>query len=216
MNYRAALFDMDGTILDTLEDMHQSVNATLRHFSLPEIRREDTRAFVGNGARRLIEQAVPADLPPEQVEEILRYYLDYYNAHSNIATGPYAGIPELLQRLKQAGMRVAVVSNKPARTVSVLVEEIFDGVFESWAGEKDGLCRKPYPDMVLAVMEAMGLPPAECAYIGDSEVDIATAANAGTPCVSVTWGFRDRDVLERAGAGCLVDTVAELEQALLG
>lgn len=216
MKYKAALFDMDGTILDTLEDMYNSVNATMRHFSLPEISIDDTRAYVGNGAARLIERAVPVGTSPALTEEVLEWYKGYYNDHSSIATAPYAGIPELLAALKEAGVRLAVVSNKPDRTVRELADAFFEGLFVSAVGESPAVRRKPAPDTVNAAVAAMGLEKADCVYIGDSEVDVATAANAGLDCISVSWGFRSEAQLVEAGAQLIVATPDELSEALLG
>lgn len=216
MKYKAALFDMDGTILDTLEDMHSSVNAAMRHFSLPEISIEDTRAFVGNGAARLIERAVPSNTSPALTAEVLEWYKRYYNDHSSIATAPYAGIPELLAALKAAGVSLAVVSNKPDQTVRELADAFFGGLFVSAVGESSAVRRKPAPDTVNAAVAAMGLEKGDCVYIGDSEVDIATAANAGLDCISVSWGFRSTEQLIEAGAQLIVGTTDELFGALLG
>ncbi len=216
MKYKAALFDMDGTILDTLEDMYNSVNATMRHFSLPEIGIDDTRAYVGNGAARLIERAVPDGTSPTLTVEVLEWYKRYYNDHSSIATAPYAGIPELLAALKEAGVRLAVVSNKPDRTVRELADAFFEGLFVSAVGESPAVRRKPAPDTVNAAVAAMGLEKTDCVYIGDSEVDVATAANAGLDCISVSWGFRSEAQLVEAGAQLIVATPDELSEALLG
>lgn len=215
MKYKAALFDMDGTILDTLEDMHSSVNAALRHFFLPEIGLDDTRAFVGNGAARLIERAVPPGTSPALTAEVLEWYKRYYNDHSSISTAPYAGIPELLAALKAAGVSLAVVSNKPDQTVRELADAFFGGLFVSAVGESPAVRRKPCPDTVNAAVAAMGLEKSECVYIGDSEVDVATAKNAGLDCISVSWGFRSEAQLAESGALLIVRTPAELGKVLL-
>lgn len=214
MKYEAALFDMDGTILDTLEDMYLSVNAALREFSLPEITLEETSAYVGNGARRLIEQAVPAGTEPELTERVLAWYLPYYNDHSRIKTKPYDGIPELLTELKSAGLKLAVVSNKPNTTVGELNRLFFDGLFLSAVGESPEVRRKPWPDMVNAAVEAMGPDKSRCVYIGDSEVDVATARNAGLDCIAVSWGFRTREQLVEAGAQSIAASPRELAELL--
>lgn len=215
MKYKAVLFDMDGTILNTIEDMHDSVNAALRHFSLPPIRPEDTMAYVGNGARRLVELAVPEGTDRELTEAVLAWYKPYYNDHSLIKTRPYDGIPELLASLKAAGMKLAVVSNKPDLTVQSLVKQLFDGVFDTSAGESAAVRRKPWPDTVDAAVAAMNTDKAECVYVGDSEVDIATAKNAGIDCLSVSWGFRSEEQLIRSGARTIVRTPGELLDILL-
>lgn len=210
MKYDAVLFDMDGTILDTLEDMHDSVNATLRHFSLPEQSMDETRAYVGNGAARLISLSVPAGTDAETTERVLSWYKPYYNDHSCIKTKPYAGIPELLETLRGAGVKLAVVSNKPDETVGLLAELFFKGLFHSAVGESAGIRRKPAPDTVNAAVEAMGLPKSRCVYVGDSEVDVQTAKNAGLPCIAVAWGFRSEAELRAAGAETVVRTPEEL------
>lgn len=216
MRYDAALFDMDGTILDTIEDMHDSVNAALRHFSLPPISLAETMAYVGNGAKRLIEQAVPEGTDAALTEEVLAWYKPYYNDHSLIKTRPYEGIPELLEALKNAGVKLAVVSNKPDRTVQELVKKLFDGVFDSSVGESAAVRRKPWPDTVDAAVETLGLTKSRCVYIGDSEVDVRTAENAGMDCISVSWGFRTEQQLIDAGAAKIAHSPEELKKILLG
>lgn len=216
MDYDAVLFDMDGTILDTLEDMHASVNAALRHFALPEIGMADTAAFVGNGARRLVEQAVPAGTPSALTEQVLAWYKPYYNDHSRIKTKPYEGIRELMENLRRDGCGLAVVSNKPDRTVRELAEIFFAGLLESAVGESDTIRRKPAPDTVLRAAEAMGIPRERCVYVGDSEVDVATARNAGMDCIAVKWGFRSEEQLIAAGAERIAATPRELERMIRG
>lgn len=215
MKYKAALFDMDGTLIDSLEDMMDSVNATLSHFSMPQISYEQTRCYVGNGARRLIEQAVPAGTDSRLFEQVYNYYLGYYNTHAGIKTHPYEGIIPMLSALKNAGMKLAVISNKPDATVRELTPVFFDGLFELSVGESPSVRRKPAPDTVYAAINAMGLEKSECVYIGDSEVDVATAKNAGVDCIAVTWGFRTVQTLLDAGAETLINTVPELEKKLL-
>lgn len=214
MKYDAVLFDMDGTILDTLEDMHSSVNAALRAFGMPEISADETRAYVGNGAARLIALSVPAGTDAETTEKVLNWYRPYYNDHSCILTKPYAGIPELLAALRDRGMKLAVVSNKPDETVGLLAELFFKGLFNSAVGESAGIRRKPAPDTVNAAVAAMGLPKDRCVYVGDSEVDVLTAKNAGLACIAVAWGFRSEAELVAAGAETIVHTPEELMKEL--
>lgn len=215
MQYDAALFDMDGTILDSIEDMHDSVNAALAHFSMRSISLAETTAYVGNGARRLIEQAVPAGTDDALTEEVLAWYKPYYNDHSRIKTRPYDGIPELLSELRRAGFALAVVSNKPDKTARELTELFFDGLFASYVGESPTVRRKPWPDMVDAAVTAMGMDKSRCVYIGDSEVDVATARNAGLDCISVSWGFRTEQQLIDAGAETIARSPDELLKMLL-
>ena len=198
MKYQAVLFDLDGTLLDTLEDMADALNRTMDSFALPHRSLQEVRSFVGNGARRLIALATGAG--GDRLEEILAVYKEDYDRNCLVKTAPYPGIMQLLDQLHAAGCLVGIVSNKPDSTVQSLSEALFQGKADIAVGEKAGVRRKPAPDTVLAAMEALGVTRAETVYVGDSEVDIMTARAAGVPCISVTWGFRDRDVLEDAGA----------------
>lgn len=186
------LWDLDGTLLDTLQDLTDSTNAALHRHGLPGRTREEVRRFVGNGAKKLIYSAVDGRADPEAV---LADFRDYYSAHCRDKTGPYAGISVALEKL---GKRypMAVVSNKPDEAVKLLAARYFPGLYAR--GEDTDCPRKPDPAMVLQAMKAIGVE--RCVYVGDSEVDIATAKNAGLPCLSVLWGFRDRGELEEAGA----------------
>lgn len=212
MRYKTVLFDLDGTLLDTLEDMTDALNRTMRKFGLPERTLKEVRSFVGNGARRLIELATGAE--GERLEEILAVYKKDYDENYLIKTAPYPGILELLKTLRQNGVRTGVVSNKPDSTVQELSEALFQKLADVSVGEKAGIRRKPAPDTVLAAMEQLGASKADTVYVGDSEVDIATARAAGIPCISVTWGFRDRDVLIDAGARTFADSSEELLRLL--
>ena len=215
MSYKAVLFDMDGTVMNTIDDLHDSVNASLKHFGLPEISLKDTMRFIGNGARRLIEQAVPADSSTELAELVLEYYVNYYKGHCLIKTAPYDGITELMRRLKEAGVRNVIVSNKPDAATVEIAERFFSGLTEFAIGEKEGLRRKPWPDMVDAAVERLGLSKRECVLVGDSEVDIATAKNADVDCISVLWGFRDKGQLTEAGAAVFAETPEVLGELVL-
>ena len=188
----AVIFDLDGTLLDTLEDLTDATNAALTAFGYPQRSLEEVRQFVGNGAPRLLELAVPEGV---EYQPVLAWFKAYYDAHCHIKTGPYPGI---LEALNQIGTEypVAIVSNKPDSAVKALCAEYFPGIFA--LGEHDGCKRKPAADMVFLAMEAIGAD--DCVYVGDSEVDVATAKNAGVPCLSVLWGFREQAVLEQAGA----------------
>lgn len=188
----AVLFDMDGTLLDTLGDLHAAVNHVLARFGYPLRTVEEVCRFVGNGAGRLIHLAVPEGAPEAPV---LAAFDAYYAAHCDILTKPYAGIPEALAVLAER-YPLAVVSNKPDAAVKELAKRYFPGLFAR--GESTDCPRKPAPDMVFKAMEALGVD--RCVYVGDSDVDIVTAKNAGVPCLSVTWGFRGREELQAAGA----------------
>ena len=215
MKYKAILFDMDGTLLDTLADMVSAVNHILSVHGWPLRTTEEVRTFVGNGARRLMERALPPTVTGEDFEAVLAEYRDWYQAHNCVDTAPYAGIPAVLAALDAAGIKTAVVSNKPDEVVRALRADFFAGAVPIAVGETAAIRRKPAPDMLLAAMEQLGADPAGTVFVGDSEVDIATARAANLPCISVLWGFRDRDVLERAGAQQFAADIAQL-QALLG
>ena len=206
------LFDLDGTLLDTLEDLRDATNAALRHFGCPERSLEEIRSFVGNGARNQLRLSLPGNGDDPDLEEILDWYKAYYSAHCQIRTAPYAGCPEVLEELK-AEFPLAIVSNKPDLAVKTLCARYFPGIYA--LGEAPDCARKPAPDMVFRAMKEIGAE--RCVYVGDSEVDIRTAKNAGVPCVSVLWGFRDREVLEAEGGrhfcgdpARLADTIREV------
>ena len=217
MKYRAVLLDMDGTVLDTLRDLNAAANRALEEFGFPPRTIDETRRFVGNGSRRLLELSLPEGTDGETVDSVLAWYLPYYNAHANDATGPYAGIPELLAALKEEGIPLAVVSNKPDRTVKELAAIHFPGLLETAVGENEagGVRRKPWPDTLLTAAAFLGVEPCECLYVGDSEVDVLTAARAGMDCASVLWGFRSREELEAAGAKLLFETPEALKEYIL-
>jgi phosphoglycolate phosphatase len=185
------LFDLDGTLLDTLGDLTDATNYALRVHGYPERSIAEIRRFVGNGAANQIRLSVPEGADHEPV---LATYKPYYDAHCQIKTAPYPGIIEALEELKDYPM--AVVSNKPHSAVTVLAKQYFGDIYAR--GETPDCPRKPAPDMVLQTMKALGID--KCVYVGDSEVDVKTARNAGVPCLAVLWGFRDKEVLEKEGA----------------
>ncbi len=213
MKYKTVLFDLDGTLLDTLEDMTDALNRTMRLHGLPERTAKEVRSFVGNGARRLIELAAEG-VDGERFEQILSDYKRDYDENYLIKTAPYPGILELLKTLRDNGVQTGVVSNKPDSTVQELSEALFHNLADVSVGEKAGIRRKPAPDTVLAAMEQLGATREDTVYVGDSEVDIATARAAGIPCISVTWGFRDQDVLIAAGAETFASSSEELLKLL--
>ncbi len=210
MEYRAVLWDMDGTVLDTLEDLWAAVNVSLRRFGLPEVSLDRVRMGLGNGAAHLISCCAPE----ERREEVLGFYKPWYDAHCNLRTRPYEGILPLMERLKAAGIRQALISNKPDPAVRELARFYFPDLLETAVGESEGVRRKPEPDAVLYAVEQMGLAAGDCVYVGDTEVDLETARRAGMDCIAVTWGFRSREQLLNAGATCLADTAEELEKLL--
>ena len=210
MRYQAILWDLDGTLLNTLDDLAASVNAALGAHKLPSRTVGEVCAFVGNGIRRLIEQAVPADSDDVTIESVLSDFKMHYAVHCQDTTAPYDGILPLLRRLKEAGVRSAVVSNKADFAVSKLVQDMFSDVVDVAVGQRDAIPKKPAPDMVNIALEMLGVTRDEVLYIGDSEVDVVTAEAAGLAGVFVTWGFRSREQLAAAGATVTVDSVEEL------
>jgi len=215
MRYQAVLFDMDGTVLDTLDDLYDSINHSLAEFSLPRVSREHVRQCLGNGAAYLVKHSVPEGSSPELEAKVLAFYKPWYDAHCLIKTAPYDGILPLMQELKEHGLRLAIISNKPDRAVQELSAAFFPGLLELSVGESPSVRRKPAPDTVLKAAAQIGLPVDQCVYVGDSEVDLQTARNAGMDCISVTWGFRDEPQLLDAGAATLVHMPKELEALLL-
>ena len=205
----AILFDLDGTLLNTLEDLTDATNAALVRFGCPERTLEEVRGFVGNGAERLIRLALPGKENDPPVREVLAWYKDFYAAHSQIKTRPYEGILEALEAVKEE-FPVAVVSNKPDTATKLLCKQYFGDVFA--LGESDRCPRKPAPDMVHRAMAAIGAE--RCIYVGDSEVDVLTAKHAGVPCLSVLWGFRDKAALLEAGAEHFCEKPADLLKTL--
>ena len=199
------LWDLDGTLLDTLQDLADSCNHVLTELGHPTRSREEVRRFVGNGIRRLMEQAVPEGVPAEPAYEMIK---SYYASHCQIKTAAYPGINAALESLRAYPM--AIVSNKPDGAVKTLCSDFFPGIYTR--GESADCPRKPAPDMVHKAMEDLGIDG--CIYVGDSEVDIATAKNAGVPCLSVTWGFRSRDALIAAGATRFCDDPGDLKEVL--
>ena len=215
MKYQAVLFDMDGTVLDTLDDLCDSINHSLAEFSLPNVSREHVRQCLGNGAAFLVSHSIPAGSSPELEADVLAFYKPWYDAHCLIKTAPYEGILPMMQSLKEQGLRLAIISNKPDRAVQELSDAFFPGLLELSVGESPSVRRKPAPDTVLTAASQIGLSVDQCVYVGDSEVDLETARNAGMDCISVTWGFRDEAQLIEAGASVLVRTPEELESLLL-
>ena len=211
MRYRGVLWDMDGTVLDTLEDLWAAVNVSLRRFSLPEASLEAVRAGLGNGAAHLISCVAPE----EKWEQVLAFYKPWYDAHCNLKTHPYPGILPLMGELRAGGVRQAIISNKPDPAVQELAKSYFPGLLDSAVGESETVRRKPNPDAVLHAIGQMGLSPEDCVYIGDTEVDLATAKNAGLACIAVSWGFRSREQLLSAGAARIAASAQELAAILL-
>lgn len=215
MKYTTILFDLDGTILNTVEDLNLSLNFVLKKYGLPLRSVAETAAFLGNGIRRLIELGAGENVPAETVDAMFADFKAHYEVHCLDKTCPYEGIPELVAALRAAGKKTAVVSNKADFAVQELVERFFPGLFDFAVGEREGVRRKPAPDSVNEALKQLHAARDEAVYIGDSEVDIATAKNAGLPCVCVAWGFRSEEQLHEAGGETIVPSVAAL-RALLG
>ena len=214
---RYAIFDLDGTLLDTLDDLTDSMNYLLGKHNFPLRTRDEVRNFVGNGVRKLVERAVPNDYK-EDDEFIDKFYDDfslYYNSHSDIKTSPYPGTLDMLDKLLRNGFDIAIVSNKIDSAVKDLSMKFFGERIKAAIGEKPSIRHKPEPDMVFMAMEKMDADKGNSIYIGDSEVDIQTAKNSGIPCISVLWGFKDRKFLEISGASILVDSMESLGEKLI-
>jgi phosphoglycolate phosphatase len=216
MKYKAAVFDMDGTILNTIDDLRDSVNAVLAHFGYPKRSPEEIRAFVGGGSYQLIRMALPEGCSKKIVDEVHDFYRPYYAAHSEIKTAPYPGIVELLSKLKAAGLKLAVVSSKPDGPVNTLCKKYFDGVFDISIGDRPDLERKPAPDALFLALKELGVDKDEAVFTGDSEYDIAIAKNAGVFGIAVSWGYRDRDLLAGLGPGSIADSCEDIERIILG
>ena len=199
MKYKAVIFDMDGTVLNTIEDITDSVNYILTKYDLPERSVDEVRHFVGNGARVLMSKAINEGEAHPLFDRILKEYEAYYQAHCNIKTGPYYHIPELLKELSERGHKLAIVSNKPMGAVQELNKVYFGDYVPVAIGVTPELRRKPYPDECLLAMEQLGVNKEDCIYVGDSDVDYKTAVNTGLKCISCLWGFRTKEELLKAG-----------------
>lgn len=206
------IFDLDGTLLDTLGDLAAATNYALRQHGMPEHSVDDVRRFVGNGVAKLIERAVPGGTANPQYESVLSVFRQYYLQHSLDTTRPYDGIVDMLTELHRRGKRTAVVSNKFMAATQELCRHFFGDTIEVAIGEHEaqGIRKKPAPDTVEEAFRQLGVGKENAVYVGDSDVDIATARNSGLPCVSVLWGFRDREFLTAHGATTFVSSPHEL------
>lgn len=214
MKYKLAIFDMDGTILSTLDDLANGVDYALSENGLPARSKQETRAALGRGVRFLIEQSVPAGLSDAEISKVEDDFLKYYKVHSMDNTRPYDGIVELIKEVRASGIKTAVVSNKIDSAVKELCANFFEGAFDVAYGERVGIPRKPDPKPINAIIDEFGLSKKEVVYIGDSEVDLLTANNAKIDHIIVTWGFRDRAFLEQNGAKNLVESMEELKKEI--
>ena len=207
---KAFVFDLDGTLLDTLADLTAAVNHALAINAMPQHTAEKIRRFLGNGVGRLVERAVPQGSDNPLYPKVLADFKAYYVGHCLDATRPYNGVPEMLQALRERGYRLAIVSNKLQAGVTELHHRFFADCIDVAIGEREGIRRKPAPDMVEAALRQLGTKACDAVYVGDSEVDIATARASHIPCISVLWGFRDREELIDSGATTLVETPQEI------
>lgn len=204
--YKAVIFDLDGTLLDTLDDITAGVNYAMSELGCPSRSREEVCSFIGNGARMLIARSLPKG--DERVDEALAIFRSYYGGHCAVHTRPFPGMTELVEQLRDAGCRLGIVSNKPHAQTAELAEKFFPGV--PAVGERENTPRKPDPTGLLCMIASLGCTPDEVLYVGDSPVDREVAGNAGTHCALVTWGFRSASVLEPLGANALVENSAQL------
>lgn len=208
--YDTVVFDLDGTLLNTLEDLKDSVNYALDRLGMPLCSMKEVRSYVGNGVRRLMELAVPQGKDNPQFEQAFAIFREHYAIHCNDKTAPYPGIMELFVRLKEQGYQTAIVSNKPYDAVQELKKIYFEGFVTVAIGEREGIRRKPEADMVIEALKELGSDKEHAVYVGDSEVDIATAGNAGMECIAVSWGFRTKEEQERAGGKIFADSPLEI------
>lgn len=212
MKYQTYIFDLDGTLLNTLTDLAASCNFALRTHGMPERTVDEVRRFVGNGVKKLMERAIPDGLDNPLFDDTYKAFKEHYLIHSLDHTEPYPGIRELLQTLKQNGVKMAVVSNKFYAATQELCQHFFSDTISVAIGEREDICKKPAPDTVNEVLRQLGASRETAVYIGDSDVDIDTARNSSMPCISVLWGFRDKEFLLEHGATTLVREPAEIAE----
>lgn len=208
------IFDLDGTLLNTLQDLVDSVNFSLYAHNFPKRTLSEIRMFLGNGYKYLISHAVPENTPESKIAEVLDTFKSYYQEHCLDTTKPYAGIWEMLQELKKKGIKMAIVSNKGNDAVQELTQRFFEELIPIAVGESAKVRRKPSPDTVWAAMQQLGSEKSESVYVGDSEVDFETAKNAGISCISCSWGFRDETFLQEIGVTTIIHQPAELLTSL--
>ena len=209
-DFETYIFDLDGTLLSTLDDLVASTNYALRWAGMPERTVEEVRMFVGNGVKLLMERAIPNGINNPKFEETYAKFREHYMEHNLDTTCPYEGIPELLRELKRRGKKLAIVSNKFYAATQELAKHFFPDTLEVAIGERDSIRKKPAPDTVLEALKQLGASKDNAVYIGDSDVDIMTAKNCDLPCISVLWGFRDKDYLVKHGGTIFVDKPSEI------
>ena len=209
-DFETYIFDLDGTLLSTLNDLAASTNYALRWAGMPERSVEEIRMFVGNGVKLLMERAIPDGINNPKFEETYAKFREHYMEHNLDTTRPYDGIPELLRELKGRGKKLAIVSNKFYAATQELAKHFFPDSIEIAIGERDNIRKKPAPDTVLEALKQLDASKAGAVYIGDSDVDIMTAKNCELPCISVLWGFRDKEFLIKHGGKIFVDKPSEI------
>lgn len=214
MPIKTVIFDMDGTLLYTLEDLTDSTNYALKQFGFPERTIDEVRNFVGNGVGLLIERAIPDGRNNPNFEECLKVFKEHYSKNMYNKTKPYDGVIEMLKKLKSEGYKIAIVSNKFDSAVKDLCKRYFRGLIDAAVGQRDNIAKKPAPDSVNEVISELNSDKSECIYVGDSDVDIQTAENAELGCISVVWGYKDIDFLYKNGASVLVYSPEEIPEII--
>ena len=209
-DFKTYIFDLDGTLLSTLNDLASSTNYALRWAGMPERTIEEVRMFVGNGVKLLMERAIPEGVNNPKFEETYAKFREHYMEHNLDTTRPYDGVPELLHELKRRGKHLAIVSNKFYAATQDLAKHFFPDTIEVAIGERENIRKKPAPDTVLEALRQLNVSKEDAVYIGDSDVDIMTAKNSGLPCISVLWGFRDKDFLIEHGGSLFVEKPIEI------
>lgn len=213
--YDAVIFDLDGTLLNTLDDLTDAVNHVMEQFNYPTHTINDVRSFVGNGIKLLIERSLPYGSSTPDFDKIFNAFKQYYTTHCNIKTAPYKGTIELLEMLSLDGYKLAIVSNKNNAAVENLNDIYFSKYVSIAIGESENVKKKPAPDTVFKALEMLGCKKQRAVYVGDSDVDFKTAMNAGIDCINVSWGFRDREFLETFNSAAIIDTPLELKKYLI-
>ena len=213
--YKAVLFDMDGTVLDTVGDLTDAINVSLEKFGFPARSQKEVKSFLGKGPAHFVNCAVPEGTDEKTRQQVLAFYEPYYDSHCQIKTAPYPGVMELLKTLKARNVKLAVISNKQEPAVKALAEQHFAGLLELAVGTSASIRCKPDPSAVLAAMAELGVEKSETLYVGDMDVDLNTARNAGIDCVGVSWGFLGRKKLEALGAEHIVDNTEQLLEFIL-
>lgn len=215
MKYKLVMFDLDGTVLNTINDLANSMNYVLSKYNMPLHSIEEIKQYLGNGIRRLVELSVKENTSNEEIEKVYHDFLAYYEVHSLDETKPYDGIIQLLTKLKKKGCILAMISNKADIVVQQLANRFFNGIFDYVVGEKNNIRKKPYPDSVIEVMKKYEISNQNAIYIGDTEVDSLTAINAKIDCIIVTWGFRKKEYLETLKKTFLVNQVDEIYKIVI-